>query len=225
MTFLSSIHLGAFLKLGLLDLTLGLNNAVLIVPTIMSIPAAIRRRAMLWGTLGAIGVRALLLLLAGALVGLPCVNLLAGGYLVYRGYRMLVSHDAAPASVTPHRSLFLAAAAIAAADMTMSVDNVLALAATAHAQGSIVYALGAICMSIPAIMFGSKMLSHVGHRLPLLVWLGGAMLGYVGASIALSDVVMPDSDSWFADYTPWLLALCVVSLATLERRRAMATVV
>jgi predicted tellurium resistance membrane protein TerC len=80
-------------------------------------------------------------------------------------------------------------------------------------------------MSIPAIMFGSKMLSHVGHRLPLLVWLGGAMLGYVGASIALSDVVMPDSDRWFADYTPWLLALCVVSLATLERRRAMATVV
>jgi predicted tellurium resistance membrane protein TerC len=223
MTFLSSIHLGAFLKLGLLDLTLGLNNAVLIVPTIMSIPAAIRRRAMLWGTLGAIGVRALLLLLAGALVGLPCVNLLAGGYLVYRGYRMLVSHDAAPASVTPHRSLFLAAAAIAAADMAMSVDNVLALAATARGQGGIAYAIAAVCVSIPAIMVGSRMLAHVGHRLPALGWLGGAVLGYVGSTIALSDPLIPDSNSWVMDFAPWLAAAAVIGFALLERRRTAAT--
>jgi YjbE family integral membrane protein len=222
-TILPAIHFGAFLKLGLLDLTLGLNNAVLIVPTFLSIPPGIRQRAMLYGTLGAIGIRAVMLLLAGMLIGLPFVNILAGAYLCYRGYHMLVSHDPAPTRVKPHGSLFLAAAAIAAADMTMSVDNVLALAATAHAQGGIGYAIGAICVSIPAIMFGSKMLARIGHRLPALVWLGGALLGYVGASIALTDALLPDGTSWFSDCAPWLSAAGVVGLAVLERRRATAT--
>lgn len=223
MTILSVVHFGAFAKLGLLDLTLGLNNAVLIVPTILSIPSAIRQRAMVYGTLGAIGLRAMMLLLASLLVGLPCVDLIAGAYLVFRGYHMLVSHDVAPTAGKPHQSLFLAAAALAAADMAMSVDNVLALAATARAQGDIAYAIAAVCVSIPAIMVGSRMLAHVGHRLPALVWLGGAVLGYVGSTIALSDPLIPDSNSWFLDIAPWLAAVAVIGFALLERRRATAT--
>jgi predicted tellurium resistance membrane protein TerC len=124
--------------------------------------------------------------------------------------------------VKPHGSLFLAAAAIAAADVAMSVDNVLALAATAHRLGGIAYAIAAICVSIPTIMLGSKMLANVGPRLPVLVWLGGALLGYVGASIALADPLLPDSASWVMDCAPWFSAIAVVGLAMLDRYRAAA---
>ncbi|MBU9200292.1 hypothetical protein KTD31_02795 [Burkholderia multivorans] len=226
MTLFPVIHFSTFVKLGLLDLTLGLNNAVLIVPTFLSIPVAIRHRAMLYGIGGAIVLRALMLILASFLVGLPFVDLLAGTYLLHRGYRMLVAHDHVATRVKSHPNLFLAAAAVVAADASMSIDNVLALAATAHWQGGIGYAIAAVCVSIPAIMFGSGLLAKVVHRLPVVVWFGGALLGFVGATIAFSDpllqrgTVMP---GWFTSGAPWLSAIAVICAAQRVRRRTAAT--
>ncbi|HDR9103710.1 TerC family protein [Paraburkholderia sp. A3RO-2L] len=225
MTLIPVVHVGTFLKLGLLDLTLGLNNAVLIVPTFLSIPAPIRHRAMLYGTGGAIVLRALMLVLASCLVGLPFVDLLAGVYLLYRGYRMLVIHNPSATHVKPHPSLFLAAAAVVAADASMSVDNVLALAATAHWQGGIGYAIAAVCVSIPAIMFGSGLLARVVHRMPVIVWLGGALLGFVGATIAFADPLLQGGSAiheWLSDVTPWLSSFAVIYAAQRTRRRSAA---
>ena len=220
----SAINFGALAKLILIDLTLGVNNAVLIVPTCLSIPAAIRHRAMLFGTAGAVVLRGLMLALASLLVGLPYVNLLAGAYLLYSGYRMLVVHDTAVSNVKPHLSLYAAAVAVAVADMVMSVDNVLVLAAAAHAlEGGMVYAIVAVCVSIPLILFGSGLLAKVIHRLPVLVWCGGALLGYIGMALALADPLITRRVSpGVAVVVPILAALAVVHAALMRRRRAAA---
>lgn len=224
----SIFNFGALAKLILIDLTLGVNNAVLIVPTCLSIPAAIRHRAMLFGTAGAIGLRAVMLALAGLLVGLPYIDLLAGAYLLYSGYRMLVVHATAVSNVKPHRSLYAAALAVAVADMVMSVDNVLVLAAAAHGlEGGLVYAIGAVCVSIPVILFGSGLLAKVIHRLPVLVWCGGALLGYVGVALALADpVISPKVSPDVAAPLSLTAAIGVIQVALrsrrLSRRRAAA---
>ncbi|KVP96870.1 hypothetical protein WJ97_13620 [Burkholderia ubonensis] len=225
----SAISYGAFAKLILLDLTLGVNNAVLIVPTCLSIPAALRRRAVMLGTVGAIVLRALMLVLASFLVGMPGVNLVAGLYLLYSGYRMLVAHDTAVTSVKPHLSLYTAAAAVAIADLMMSVDNILVLAAATHglAENGTGYAIAAVCFSIPVILFGSEQLAKVIHRLPALVWCGGALLGFIGCALAISDPLIVRYASWAAtnqlgaSLLPLLSAALVVTQAVRARRRAL----
>ncbi|WP_198361643.1 TerC family protein [Burkholderia ubonensis] len=218
----SAIGFGAFAKLILLDLTLGMNNAVLVVPTCMSIPAAFRRKAVLLGIGGAVVLRAAALVLASFLVAIPGVNFVAGAYLVYSGYRMLVVQDAAT-NVKPHRGLYAAAGAVAVADLVMSVDNVLVLAAAAHGipDGGTGYAIAASCLSIPVVLFGSEQLAKVIHRLPALVWGGGALLGFIGCAMALSD-------SLVARYAPWtatnarvtyLLSIVAAGLVTAQALR------
>lgn len=224
MNISSAFQFGSLAKLILIDLTLGVNNAVLIVPTCLSIPVATRYRALLLGAVGAIGLRALMLAFASVLVGRPCVDLVAGAYLVYSGYRMLGAHDVAASSVRPHLKLYGAALAVAVADMAMSVDNVLVLAAAAHRiEDGMAYAIGAICVSIPIILFGSGLLARVIHRLPVLVWCGGALLGYIGVALALSDPLVTDmvspSGAWLV---PLFGAAVVVQTALFCRRRLAA---
>lgn len=229
MNLLPFFDFGVLVKLVLLDLTLGVNNAALIVPTCLSVPAAIRRRAMWLGTAAAIGARAAMLALASLVVGMPGVDLVAGVYLLVSGYRMLVAHDTGSRGVKPHLGLWTAAGAITLSDMAMSVDNVLAVAATAHGLTHYPtgYAVAAVCCSIPVIMFGSGLLAHIVHRHHLFVWAGGGLLGYIGLDMVLADPVVAPYVTWstttFLGFTlPISLVGSVVVLQTalLTRRRA-----
>nr|WP_234480464.1 hypothetical protein [Paraburkholderia aspalathi] len=222
-------NFGVLVKLVLLDLTLGVNNAALIVPTCLSVPPVLRRRAVLLGTAGAIVARAAMLALASLLVGLPGVDLVAGAYLLISGYRLLVAHDTESRGVKPHLNLWTAAGAITLSDMVMSVDNVLAVAATAHGLTHFPtsYAVVAVCCSIPVIMFGSGMLAHIVHRFHVFMWAGGGLLGYVGFDMVLSDPLVAPYVTWstatFLGFTlpiALLGAVVVIQAALLTRRRA-----
>ncbi|MEX3984031.1 hypothetical protein AB4Y45_34140 [Paraburkholderia sp. EG287A] len=229
MTLLTVINFSALAKLALLDLTLGVNNAALIVPSCLSVPTALRRRAMVFGTAGAIAARAVMLALATLLVGLPGVDIAAGLYLLFGGYQILVAHDADGNRVAPHLGVWNGARAIALADVAMSVDNVLAVASAAHIlpAHSTAYAVAAVCFTIPAIMFGSGILARFVHRHPVFAVAGSALLGYIGVDIVIADPLLAKYVTWttldflgFSVPVAVLGSIAVVQAALLTRRRA-----
>jgi YjbE family integral membrane protein len=229
MTFLSAIDWSAILKIVALDIMLGVDNAVVIALACAALPAALRRRALLLGTAGAVALRGVLLAAANYLMDIPYLKIAAGAYLLYIGYKLLTVNDDDP-TVKQHDKVLAAVWTIVVADLVMSLDNVLAVAAAAHSSTahSTLYAVAGVCMSIPVIVFGAGILTSLMDRFPVIVWFGGGLLGWVGAEMMLSDALL----SRFADDTSLSLAghnvplanlagfLLVVCAAYLMQRRA-----
>ncbi|HDR9103737.1 YjbE family putative metal transport protein [Paraburkholderia sp. A2RO-4L] len=189
MSFLTSIDWGAFFKIVMLDVMLGVDNAVVIALACAALPAALRMRAMLLGTAGAVGLRAALLAVANYLMDLPYLKIVAGVYLLYIGYKLLVESGGDDPEVKQHDKVLSAVWTIVVADLMMSLDNVLAVAAAAHGAGahSTLYAIAGVALSIPVIVFGASLLTGLMDRFPAIVWLGGGLLGWVGIEMAVSD--------------------------------------
>ena len=113
----------------------------------------------------------------------------------------------------------------------MSIDNVLAVAAAAHSSDahSTIYAIAGVCLSIPIIVFGAGLLTKVMDRFPVIVWVGGGLLGWVGVEMAISDPLVVPYASWttvtyFGHSLPFaeLLGFLLVILAALVSRRVSA---
>ncbi|WP_087865863.1 TerC family protein [Comamonas thiooxydans] len=188
MEFLQTIEWAAVLKIIGIDIMLGVDNAIVIALACAALPAEVRNRAIIWGTAGAIGLRAILLVFAGFLMGLPYVKLIAGAYLLFLGYKLLMSNDEAH-DVAPADRIMTAIKTIIVADFMMSLDNVLAVTAAAQAAGehSTIYAILGIILSIPVIIFGAKGLMQLMEKFPIIIWLGAGLLGWVGMEMMITD--------------------------------------
>lgn len=192
MDFLTNLDFAAIFKIIGIDIMLGLDNAIVIALACAALPAALRIKAVLWGTAGAIVLRALLLACAGFLMGLPFVKLIAGAYLLYLGYSLLLESGDEEHNVAPADRVWTAVKTVIVADFMMSLDNVLAVAGAAESAGehSTLYAIAGIVLSIPIIVFGATALMGVMKRFPILIWLGGGLLGWVGAEMVIGDPSM-----------------------------------
>ena len=219
-------YVGLTLDVFLVDILLGGDNAVVIALACRSLPAAQKRQGMLLGAGAAIALRILLSLGASALLQIPLLRLLGGLTLVGIAIHLIVDNglrdDAdrlGSGHGDPTMSISSAVLTIVVADVVMSADNVIALAAVA--QGNVmVLALG-LSLSVPFLMGGSWYVSSLLVRHPFLVPLGGAMLGWFAGRIASSDVLYAD---WVDHQSPALHvvvpALC--ALYVLLQARIMA---
>jgi YjbE family integral membrane protein len=189
MNHLATIDWGSILKIIGVDLMLGVDNAVVLALACAALPKELRMRALLWGTAGAVGLRAILLVFAGFLMGIPFVKLVAGAYLLYLGFKLLSSSDEDEPHVNASERMFAAVKTIIIADFMMSLDNVLAVAAAAAGAGahSTLYAIAGIVFSIPVIVFGANLLTGLMAKFPIIIWLGAGLLGSVGAEMIVSD--------------------------------------
>jgi YjbE family integral membrane protein len=190
MNFLATLDWGSIVKIIGVDIMLGVDNAVVIALACAALPKELRTRAMLWGTAGAVGLRAVLLAFAGFIMAVPFVKLVAGAYLLYLGYKLLNESGAdEEPHVTPSDRVFTAVKTVIIADFMMSLDNVLAVAAAANGAGqhSTLYAIAGIVLSIPVIVFGANMLMGFINKFPVIVWVGAGLLGWVGAEMIFSD--------------------------------------
>lgn len=190
MNIFQSIDYAAIAKIVGIDLMLGVDNAIVIALACAALPSDLRRRAILLGTLGAIVLRAILLAGAGYLMGVPYLKLVAGLYLVYLGYKLLSADEGdEDHNIVAADRVFAAVKTVIVADFMMSLDNVLAVAGAAQSAGahSTLYAIAGIVLSIPVIVFGATGLSTLMNRFPVIVWLGGGLLGWVGAEMVLGD--------------------------------------
>jgi len=188
MEFLTAIDWAAIFKIVGIDIMLGVDNAIVIALACAALPKEVRGKAVLYGTAGAVALRAILLVFAGFLMSVPYVKLVAGAYLLFLGYKLLVDNEGEHDVPAADRVL-TAVKTIIVADFMMSLDNVLAVAAASNSAGahSTGYAIAGIMLSIPVIVFGANGLMGVMNKFPIIVWLGAGLLGWVGVEMIISD--------------------------------------
>ena len=196
-------YLDLTLEVFVVNLLLSGDNAVVIALACRSLPPALTRRAMLIGIDGAIALRVLLTVFASYLLSIPLLKLVGGVALAVIAIRLSIEeHPAAKSDNRPSRippGLWSAVGTIIVADLVMSVDNVVALAAVAH--GSILILAIGLLMCVPFLLFGSVFVAVLLKRYPLLKRGGGALLGWLAGDIAISDPIIMD---WVNQQSPAL---------------------
>ena len=194
-------YLSLTFEVFLVDLLLSGDNAVVIALACRGLPEPQKRQGLVFGTAAAIGLRIVLTLAAGLVLRAPFLRLLGGLALIGIAIRLAAEGEgsdsngrAFPVRFQETRSrVFSAVRTIVVADLVMSVDNVLALAAVAGGN-VVVLALG-LLLSVPLLMAGGWYLSSLFARFPSLVSLGGAMLGWFAGDIVVSDTVYAPGSS------------------------------
>ncbi|MEY4767133.1 MAG: hypothetical protein RI907_3806 [Pseudomonadota bacterium] len=187
----AAIDWSAILKIVGIDIMLGVDNAIVIALACNSLPVEMRKRAVMLGTAGAVGLRAILLVFAGLLMGLTWVKLIAGAYLLFIGYSLLMSSEDEH-QIQSASHIWGAVKTIIIADFMMSLDNVLAVVGASQSAGehSTAYAIAGIVLSIPIIIFGAQGIMKLMDRFPIIIWLGAGLLGWVGAEMMITDPVL-----------------------------------
>ena len=172
-----------------IDLILAGDNALVIGLAARNVPADRQRRVILWGTAGAIIVRALLTGVVIWLLRIPGFLLVGGLALVYIGWKL--THDAggkAHEEIAAKTSVRGAVQTIVIADAVMGVDNVLAIGGAAH--GSLLLVLIGLAISIPIVIWGSTLVLKWVDRYPAILWFGAAVLGWTGAKMIASEPLL-----------------------------------
>ena len=216
----------ALLQIVGVNIVLSGDNAVVIALAARSLPPKQRKQAVLWGSAAAVVMRIVLTIAAVELLRLPYLKLVGAVLLVYIGIQLLVPEEEHDGSAAAGSSAGMAAAirTILLADLVMSLDNVIAVAAAA--KGSMVLLIGGLLVSIPLVVFGSTYLMKFMERWPVIVTIGGALLGWVAGEMAVSD---PAVVAWIALHAGWahvvvpaVLALLVVGVGKVLAARVEA---
>ncbi|MDP9045803.1 MAG: TerC family protein [Pseudomonadota bacterium] len=185
MEFLSLPWLWALFAIVVIDLILAGDNAIVIALAARRLPAPLRTRAIVWGTVGAVAVRALMTLGVVWLLRIPGLMLAGGVGLAWIAYRLLVPDPGEDADRPHATSFFGALKTIVIADALMGVDNVLGVAGAAKGNMTLV-AIGLV-ISVPIMAWGSTMVLRLVDRFPLVIYLGAAVLAYTAAHLVVSE--------------------------------------
>lgn len=172
------------LQIVLIDLLLGGDNAVVIALACRKLPPHMQKKAIILGTLGAIVARVVLLIIAVHLLALPWLKVVGGLLLLWIGFK-LVGSEEEEATVKSDNRLWKTVLTITLADVVMSLDNVLAVAAAG--KGNIWLVSFGVLISIPIIVMGSKLVLTLLSRFPFIVTLGGALIGWIAGSMLVTD--------------------------------------
>jgi YjbE family integral membrane protein len=176
----------------LANIVLSGDNAVVIAMAARSLTPAQQKPAIFWGSAAAIVMRIILTVVAVELLSLPYLKLVGALLLVYIGVDLLSGGGDDDGHSKPISSVGAAIRTILIADLVMSLDNVLAVAAAAH--GNIPLMVIGLLVSIPLIIFGSTLLMKVMERFPIIITLGAALLGFLSGEMLLTD---PAVEGWF----------------------------
>lgn len=186
----------ALLEIIWVNILLSGDNAVVIALAARSLPVPQQRKAIAWGSAGAIFLRIILTLVAAKLLLLPWLKVVGALLLLYIGISLLTPEGDDNGDAKEYGSLFAAIRTILVADLVMSLDNVVAVAAAAHGD-TLLLILG-LAISIPLVIFGSTLLLKVIERLPIIVWLGAALLGFIAGEMLVSDPALTESVNNFS---------------------------
>src|SRR6187551_183140 len=171
-----------------IDLILAGDNAIVIGLAARNVPVASQRRVIVWGTVGAIAVRAALTAVVVWLLKIPGFLLVGGLALVYVGWRLTHDGHKDEASVAAKSTVRGAVQTIVIADAVMGVDNVLAVGGAAH--GSLLLVLIGLAVSIPIVIWGSTLVLKWVERYPAILWLGAAIIGWTAAKMIVSEPLL-----------------------------------
>ena len=180
MDFLSSLA-----AIIVIDLVLAGDNAIVIALAARNLPPALQRRAVVWGTVGAVAVRASLTVGVLWLLQVPGLMFAGGVLLAWIAYRLLTGDDGGGNHVAPAIGFWAAMRTIVIADAVMGMDNVLAVAGAAH--GSVLLVVLGLVISVPIMVWGSTLILHWIERFPALLYAGGGVLAWTAAGMVAHE--------------------------------------
>ena len=216
----------AALEIVVINILLSGDNAVVIALACRNLPPHQRRWGVFWGAIGAIILRIILTFFAVSLLQLSWLKIVGGVLLVWIGIKLIAEEDGEGSpDVQASDRLMSAVRTVVIADLVMSIDNVLGVAAAA--KGSLLLLVFGLVVSVPLVIGGAQLIMRLIERFPILIVAGGGLLGYVAGELIIEDSALVD---WVHVHAPWLgwvapvagVALVVAPAKWLERRRAKA---
>ncbi|MDR0202122.1 TerC family protein [Delftia acidovorans] len=211
------------LKIVWINIILSGDNAVVIALAARSLPPAQQKKAVMFGSGAAVVLRIILTVVAAKLLELSFLQIVGGCLLLWIGLQLLTGEEEDEGESKGHGSMMVAIRTILIADLVMSLDNVIAVAATA--QGNMVLLILGLAISIPLVIFGSTLMIKLMERFPVIITLGAALIGWVGGETIVNDRLLHD----YAISHPWLHyvaaaagAVLVVGLGKLLQARSGA---
>jgi len=172
------------LKIIGVNIILSGDNAVVIALAARSLPVKQQKQAIFWGAGAAIVLRIILTLFAVALLTLPWLKLIGSLLLFWIGIKLLIPEED-EADIKASDQLLAAIKTILVADLVMSLDNVIAVAAAAG--GSVVLLILGLAISIPLVIFGATMLIKLMERFPVIITIGAGLIGWVAGEMLVTD--------------------------------------
>ena len=190
MELFSPEFFSALLAIIVIDLVLAGDNAIVIALAARDLPPQYQKQTIVWGTVGAIAIRAVMTFAVVWLLKIPGLLLAGGLLLIWIAYRLVVPKD------NPHHaahagskaSFWGAIKTIVIADAVMGVDNVLGVAGAAH--GSFLLVLLGLLISVPIMVFGSSLVLKWIERFPSIIYIGAGALGWTAASMIDKDPLL-----------------------------------
>ena len=190
MEFLSTAWWSALLAIILIDLLLAGDNAIVIALAARNLPRHLQRRAIVWGTIGAIAVRSAMTVGVVWLLQIPGLMALGGIGLVWIAYRLLADQDGDSAHGPVASTFWGAMKTIVVADALMGIDNVLGVAGAAH--GSFELVVVGLVVSVPIVVFGSTLVLKLVERFPLIIQAGAAVLAFTAAKMIVGEPLLDE---------------------------------
>ena len=215
MEFLSGPWWSALAAIILIDLVLAGDNAIVIALAARNLPKHLQKKAIIWGTVGAIAVRTLMTLVVVWLLKIPGLMLVGGLGLLWIAYKLIADQGGGDDEHGPAASTFWGAMkTIVVADALMGIDNVLGVAGAAH--GAMDLVVIGLLISVPIVVFGSTMVLKLVDRFPAIIYIGAAVLAYTAGSMIVGEPLL---NNWFGtreapiQWARWgLIAVCIAGV-------------
>ena len=187
----------------MIDILLGGDNAVVIALACRRLSPKQRTQGILWGTFGAIALRVVLIYFALTLLAIPFLNIVGGLLLMSNGDKLLAPQDeSGHAEIQSSDKLWTAVRTVIVADLVMSIDNVVAIAAAAQGSSSeehhMPLVIFGLLVSVPIIVWGSRLVIKLMDRFPIIITGGAMLLGWIAGTMMVSDpaLVRPEISPW-----------------------------
>lgn len=208
MEFFSTAWWSALMAIILIDLVLAGDNAIVIALAARQLPPHLQKRAIMWGTVGAIAVRSVMTLGVVWLLKIPGLMLVGGLGLVWIAYKLLADTGEQEHSGPMAQTFWGAMKTIVVADALMGIDNVLGVAGAAH--GSMDLVVLGLLISVPIVVFGSTVVLKLVERFPVIIQLGSAVLAFTAAKMIVNEPLL---DAVFDDSAVARIATYTVAVA------------
>lgn len=212
MELLSLQAVWAFLAIILIDIVLAGDNALVIGMAANKLPPNLRKKAIFWGTFGAIAIRFVSVAALTYLLMIPGLRAIGATALIWIGWKLVF--DSSEHNIEAKDTFWGAIGTIIVADAVMGIDNALGIAAAA--QGNFVLVIAGLLISVPIILFGATLVSRILQRWPDTVFLGSFVLFAVAMLMLMKEPLMA---TWWsqlnvlvANLLPWLAALIITAV-------------
>ncbi len=212
------------IKIIWINIILSGDNAVVIALAARSLPIEQQKKAIMFGSGAAVVLRIGLTVVAAKLLELSYLQIVGGLLLLWVGTQLLHEDDEGDEGGSEKAGLWAAIRTILIADLVMSLDNVIAVAAAA--KGSMTLLIMGLAISIPLVIFGSQLMIKLMDRFPIIIWFGAGLIGWVAGETIVSDVALKsivEANGWLHYAAPALGAALVLGIGKMANAKTTET--